>query len=152
MSELRDFYQKLGHDVNYLESSPNYLLELALAGATEIDNNILGRNNDFSHVQELAGILRKYKLNDKDDLWTTFTSPFSYFALSTAINKGTDKRLINFPELALEMRLLTLDLESIPSNPKRLEELREFLLDLSQEFLSEQLRRESPIQTLAVPT
>ena len=41
-------------------------------------------------------------------------------------------------ELALEMKLLRSELEDIPVNSKRLEELRSLLCDLSREFFNEQ--------------
>jgi len=137
MSELKDFYvEKIGHDYNRIENSLWYLSELTLHGATEVDNYILGRNHNFSHVQELAVILRKYQLKDTD---TALTGPhFPYLPLWRAIRKNSDKDIRRMSELALEMKLLRSELEDIPVNSKRLEELRSLLCDLSREFFNEQ--------------
>ena len=71
MTELKDFYvEKIGHDSARIENSLWYLSELALRGAIEIDDYLLGRTHDFGHVQELAEILGKYQLRDTDTVLT----------------------------------------------------------------------------------
>ena len=138
MSELKEFYvKKIGHDYNRIKNSPWYLSKLALQGAIEIDNFLLGRNHDFSHVQEFAGILEEYQLKDTD---TAFNEPnFPYLPLWMAVRKNSDKDIRKMPELALEMRLFRFELKDVPSNSDKLKELRSFLSDLSREFFNEQL-------------
>jgi len=137
MSKLKDFYvEKMGHDYNRIENSPWYLSQLALRGAIEVDNHLLGRSQNFSHVQELVGILEKYQLKDTD---TALTEPiFPYLPILRVIRKSSDKNLRWMSELALEMRLLRSELGDIPDNSKRLEELRSLLCDFSKEFFNEQ--------------
>src|SRR3989338_4107524 len=137
MSKLKDFYvEKIGHDYDRIENSLWYLSELSLHGAIEIDNYVLGRNHDFSHVQELAGILEKYQLKDTDN---ALTEPhFPYLPLWRAVRKNSDKDIRWMSELALEMRLLRSELGDVPANSKRLEELRSLLCDFSREFSNEQ--------------
>jgi len=147
MSELKDFYVKIGHEPERLENSMWYLSQLALRAATEIDNYLLGRNQDFSHLQELAGILGKYQLKDSHH---ALTEPnFHYLPLWRAIRTNSDKDTRKYSELALEMRLLRSELEDIPDESKRLEEMRTFLCNLSGEFFNEQQRYYPPHRLVA---
>ncbi len=124
------------NDCNRMESSLGYLSLLALDGAIEIDNYLLGRNSDFSHVHEFAEILEKYQLKDTD---TALSEPyFPYLSLWRSMRKNSDKMVQFHSELALEMRLLRSELENIPANPQKLKELRSLLCDLSREFSYEQ--------------
>lgn len=136
MSELKEFYvKKIGHDYNGIKNSLWYLSKLALRGAIEIDNFLLGRNHDFSHVQEFAEILEEYQLKDTD---TAINEPnFPYLPLWMAVRKNSDKDIRKMQELALEMRLLRFELEDVPANSKKLKEFRSFLNDLSIEFSNE---------------
>ncbi len=90
MSELRNFYvEKMGHNPERLENSLWYLSELASQGAIEIDNYLLERNYDFSHVREFAEILGKYQLKYTD---TALTEPhFPYLPLWRAVRKNSEK-------------------------------------------------------------
>ena len=148
MSELRDFYvEKIGHNYDRIENSLWYLSELALRGAIEVDNYLIGRNHDFSHVQEFAGILEKYQLQDTD---TVLTEPhFPYLPLWRAVRKNSDKEIRHYSELALEMRLLRYELKDVPANSKRLEELRSLLCNFSREFSNEQHQYNYPHRLVA---
>jgi len=148
MSELKDFYvEKIGHDYDRIENSLWYLSELALHGAIEIDNYLLGRNHDFSHVRELAGILEKYQLKDTD---TFLTEPyFPYSPLWKAVRKNSDKDIRSISEFALEMRLLRSELENVPANSKRLKELCSLFCDFSREFSNEQHQYNYPYRLVA---
>jgi hypothetical protein len=136
MSELRNFHvEEMGQKYDRIENSLWYLSELALRGATEIDNYLIERDNDFSHVQELAEILRKYELKNTD---TFFTAPrFPYTSFWKVIKKDSNKEIRTLPELALEMKLLRSELETVPKNSERLKEIISFLCDCSQEFSNE---------------
>ncbi|MFH1401237.1 MAG: hypothetical protein ABIH41_07010 [Nanoarchaeota archaeon] len=103
--------------------------ELALDAAIEIDRHILGRTTTFQHTQELSRTLGDYQLRDDD---TALTTPhFDYLALRRTFIKGSEKRIDQFSDLALEMRLLRAELDSAPHvrNP---EDLRSYLCDLSR--------------------
>ena len=147
MSELKKFYVKeVGHEYDRIESSSWYLAELALHGAIEIDNHILGRNHDFCHIQELAEILGKYQLKDTD---TALTEPnFPYLPFWRAFRKNSEKDIRWLSELALEMRLLRPELNDI-SNSKRLEELRNLLCSLSSELSNWQWQNNYPLRLAA---
>jgi len=148
MSELKGFYvEKICHDYDRVENSLWYLSELSLHGAIEIDNHLLGRNHDFSHVQELAGILEKYQLKDTDTALTELHFP--YLPLWKAVRKNSDKDIRWMSELALEMRLLRSELKDVPTNSKRLEELSSLLCDLSREFSNEQYQYNYPNRLVA---
>jgi len=136
MGELKDFcVKKINHDYDRIENSLWYLSKLFLWGAIEIDNYLLGRNYDFNHVRELAGILEKYQLKDTD---TALTEPnFPYLPLWRAVRRNSDKDIRWMSELALEMRLLRSELGDVPANSKKLEELHSLLCDFSREFSNE---------------
>jgi hypothetical protein len=136
MSELRDMYIQLGSNIEQLETSPDYLADLAIRGATETDNYLLGRNKDFGHVRELAEILKKHQLKDTDDALSI--SEFPYIPLWRAMSRDGPKKITDFAELALEMRLLRAELGSIPADSNRLEEMRAFLCVLAREFSSDE--------------
>jgi hypothetical protein len=147
MSELKDLYTKtIKHDYNEIKHSPWYLAALTIRGAIEIDNHILRRNNDFSHIQELAKILEEYQLQDTDKAPTE--THFPYLTFWKATQRKSDKKIKNHSELALEIRLLKSELEDIPTNPKRLEKLSSFLCDFSTELLSTE-QRHNPHYRLA---
>ena len=136
MSSLKERYvEKIGYDYERIKTEPWYLAQLALEGALEIDFYLLGKNNDFSHVQELADILREYQLKDSDN---ALTCPyFPYLPIWRAMKKDSDKNIGKYSGLALEMRLLNAELNDIPFKANRIKELSSFLCDLSREFSSE---------------
>jgi hypothetical protein len=144
MIKLKDFYtKKCGYDYNQIENSPLYLSELADMGVIEIDSYLFNnKNNDFSNVQELAGILKKSQLKDTDNDYAS--SVFPYHPFWKAIKKNSDKDIKHFSELALEMRLLRSELNDIPSNPEKLKELRSALNELSREFRFEEYLKKYP--------
>jgi len=124
MDELKNYDRR--------ENSLRYLSDLAREGAFEVGDYLLGRNQDFNHVQKLAGILGKYQLKDTDNF---VTGPdFPYIPLWRVIRKNSDKDIRNYSQVALEMRLLRFELEDIPTKSNNLEELGSFLYDLSREF------------------
>lgn len=141
MSELRDVYTKglFPVSIGDLEVSPIYLGELASRGAMEIDNFRLGRNNDFSHVFELAGILEKFQLGGSAKTFPY--SLFPYHALQRFLVKESDKSVTKVPELALEMRLFCSELGDVPTDAKKMSDLCHALCGLSQEFLREESSR-----------
>lgn len=130
MSELKDFYVgKMGHKYDMIENTSWYLSELALRGAIEVDNHTLGKNDDFSHVLEMAEILERYQLKDTGSI----PFDFPYDAILRVVRTSSDKEIRLNSELALEMRLLKSELSDILEKP---EAARELLCELSNEFLS----------------
>ena len=105
-----------------------YLRNLSSVAAVEIDDSILGRINGLSSVQGLTKILETYQLKDN-----FLTEPhFPYMPLWRAMMNNSDKKINLISELALEMRLLRYELESM--NVKNLKGLRSFLVDFSREL------------------
>jgi hypothetical protein len=166
MSDLQDLYVKsVGHQFERIENKSWYLSELAIRSAIEVDNYLLGRNRDFSHLQELSGILAKYQLRDSD---TSLTEPdFPYLPFWEALRSNSPKTIHWISELALEMRLFRSELEdslayvqgnnivarirgeeslfgegesAIPVQRKNLEDLRYLLCELSKEFANERYK------------
>ena len=130
ISRKRDFWtNQFGCKYEDIETTAFYLAELALEGAIEIDNNLLGRNDDFSHIQELAGILEKYKLDGTENAMT-MNALFPYLSVRRSLKDASGKKLETFPELALEMNLFRRELNAIPSKPERMKEMRSFLTKL----------------------
>src|SRR3989344_1774685 len=145
MNELRDRYSALGFDPSILEHDLWYLSRLSQDVAIEVEMHRLGKNDDFSNTRELLGILEKYQLKDTD---TFLTAPhFPYLALWDALRKNSEKELRYIYELALEMRLLRNELKDIP-NPKKLEQTRTVLVDLSKEFFRYYCNEKSPLRRL----
>lgn len=147
MSELRDFYETMGYDYEQIRNSPLYLTRLTLEAATELDNYLLNRNYDFSHVQEFAGILKEYQLKDSD---SALTGPnFPYLPLWRIFRENSEKEIRQMSELALEMRLFRYELEDVQFNFKRLKKLRSLLCSLSREFSIEEQRYNPHLAFLA---
>ncbi|MEK6904595.1 MAG: hypothetical protein AABW87_03305 [Nanoarchaeota archaeon] len=133
MSRLRDLYAGvMGYDPKSLERSSWYLAELSVGVALEIDRFARGRNNNFSHTEELADILGGYQSEGEDT-----PSGFPYWPLVRTI-RASNKNIRTVSELTLEVRSLKEELESVQHLPKkRLEYLRNFMVELSKQFSAE---------------
>lgn len=150
MSELKEFYvKKMGHDYTRIENASWYLAELSLRAAVDIDNHLTKKASDFSNVQELAEILKKYQLKDTDGPLAMFCFP--YLPFWRAVKKGSEKELRWVSELALEMRLLRYEIDDIPINYEMLEELRSLLCNLSKEFSVDQCYQDHPYRMTMLP-
>ena len=140
MSELQRFYtDKVGYKYENLKNAPWYLAELAMHGSIEIDNHLLGKNNNFEHVKELANILQEYQLRERNPSLTP--SNFEYLTLWNAVKNNSEKKITYVSELALEMKLLIAELNDIGSRSNRLEEMRSFLCDFSKDFRYSQTQK-----------
>ncbi len=114
----------------------------------DIDNYIAGRSTTLTSVRELVELLKTYQLSDTNKMNAYLFEKF-YNPLWKAMIKNSDKNEIkNIPELALEMQLLTSELDNVDknSNTERLKTIiSPFLSDYTREliaFSSEQnLRR-----------
>jgi len=133
MKQLREMYEGFRGDYSQLENSPDYLAQLSIRAAIELDDRRLGRNNDFSHIKELSQILEKFQLQDTHD---ASNEPFfPYIPLWRAIEKNPANGVNTYPQLGVRMKLLQLELEQVPDyTPEKLEEITQFLCDLTQEF------------------
>ncbi len=145
MNGLKDSYIAHGLDPSILEHDTWYLSRLSQDAAIEVEMYRLGKNDDFSNTRELLRILEKYQLKDTD---TFRTSPhFPYLALWDALRKKSEKELRHISDLALEMRLLRNELEDI-NNPKKIEQNRAILVDLSREFFRHYHIEKAPLRRL----
>ncbi len=134
MSRLKDYYIKIGADIERLENDPWYLAELTLEGATEINNYLIGKKTNFEHIKEFTEILEKYQLRNND----IHSPEFPYMALYWATKKDdSSKKIKKVTEIALEMGLLRLELKNLPTENKKLEDLIKNLCNLSTAFISE---------------
>ena len=104
---------------------------LASEAAVDIDNYINGRSEELKSVRELTNVLKQYQLKDIRD--------FELMPLWKAMVKNSDKEIRYYPELALELKLVTSELENISDNPnpKTLSEtVIPFLCDYSRELIN----------------
>ncbi len=115
-----------------LESSES-LSNLSVRGAGEIDNYLLGRNNNFACVKYFEKILKIYPLKGTDTLPASSDANF-YLSVWRAIKHS--KQIPSILELSLSMNLLEKELKAVPDS-NHLEELRSFLCNLSVEFSRE---------------
>ncbi len=115
-----------------ITQKPNYS-KFSIAVGVEIDNYLLGKTNSFESVQEFRDVLVKYQLKDSDD---ALSMPnFPYVGLHRAMHCD-EKPIRKIDELALEMRLLRMELRNVEElNQERLETLRDFFIGASKEFM-----------------
>lgn len=133
MTILQEEYVRRGHKLDKLERMPIYLSQLSLMCAAEIRAHLLGRASDFGHTKELADILKRHHVVDPERPPVLFPYP----ALWKAIEDNSEKRIADIPQFALEMKLLTQELDDVPKNPGRLPDLAYFLDRLDTEFFKE---------------
>jgi len=138
VSKIKQFYINLGHPADSLEEMPDYLADLALRGAAELNRYSLdGLGKGFDHLEDFKGLLVKYQLKDSDSVLTN--SNFPYTSLWRAMKKG-GKDISTCSEVALEMRLLRAELEHVIENSERLSEMTDFLVSFSRELRAEESR------------
>jgi hypothetical protein len=114
-----------------------YILDPLLTTEAAIDLILYsnGQIRDLSIVQKLASFMKKYQLKDNEQINPSLHCCF-YGPLINAINKNSNKEIRLISELALEMRLLTCELENVSIQPnKTLEDLSSFLCDFTQELI-----------------
>lgn len=118
-----------------IEFPDEYLLSEA---AIDLDNYQNGRSTDLDSVKKVVGFLKKYQLKDTDKIVDNIgmhSFIHFYLPLRNAVMKDTNKTIIsNTSELALEMRLLTSELEDINPDSITLSSLVSFLVDFSKEI------------------
>jgi len=126
-------------------ASESYLLaQLSLDAAIEVDDYILNRNlphlkmnHDSKNIKGFVGILNSYKLGEKGAL---SSQPNFYLPLARAMGFGSDKKLRDTADVALEMKLLSMDLISVTElSLDKLTSLKQFLLEASREFEADYL-------------
>ncbi|MAG52799.1 MAG: hypothetical protein CMH62_02450 [Nanoarchaeota archaeon] len=116
---------------------PAYIALISSQGAIEVDCYLNGRDIGFDGVREMREILSEYPIGPHE---------FNYMIpLLRVFKNNSDKEFSDFipdllEELELERRLIITDLEDVPSNTERLEDLRSVLVDISNVFLEEHSR------------
>jgi len=114
-----------------------YFLDPLLTAEAAVDLILYSndQSRDLSIVQKLANFMKKYQLKDNEQINPSLYCCF-YGPLINAIKKNSDKEIRSIPELALEMKLLTFELENVSIQPnKTLEDLSSFLCDFTQELI-----------------
>src|SRR3989344_6149469 len=110
-----------------------YLTDLMSNAAIEVDKYIFGKDYDMSNIRRLAEVLDKYKVKGNE------RSPpfngFPYFQLIDAIEKGSKKRIGDCSDLALEMKLILLELKDFPESSKDPKQLLSFIVDFGMELV-----------------
>lgn len=106
--------------------------------AIEIDNYILGKRTDFYSTNLLTELLRRNMIPGKDIDGVMLDLSPNISNLIYAISKDSDKKLVEYDDFTLEMRLLYSELTHLESLPKeRLENLRKFCVELSGQYLAD---------------
>lgn len=117
-----------------VESTHDYLLNMSVNAAIEIDLHLRGKDDDFSCLDQLLATFGRYQLEGNDDEIARF-SEFAYWALSKTVYRDSQKELHEVTELALEMRLLRSEMERYATmNRDELAELRDLCVGLSRDF------------------
>ena len=112
------------------------LQSLTICSAIELDNYILGRLSHFKYVRELSEIIEENKQVNTESLLGIF--PFNSFNRVFLDNRNSSEyNSSDYSQLELRLNLLSSSLKSVPSNRKEIIELREFLVDLTNELVSE---------------
>ena len=110
----------------------NYeLAGLTSEAAIQVDNYLLGRSDDLSKVYELSDTVKENIPREGEFI--------SLYSLNLWKAMGGESSEVRWqPGLALQMRLLGMDLDDVERLPRdRLEEMRGFLVDCSRQFRSE---------------
>ena len=115
----------------YFDNKPGALAILCCDAAIELDNHIRGRGMGLGSVDEFCHVLKKYVPADSESSFA-----FPYHAIWYSVGAGSDKKIRYMDELAFEMHLLAMELEEVRGQPKqKLEELRDFFVSASNEFM-----------------
>jgi len=111
------------------------LASIAVWGAIELDMSVRGMSYDPVHLDRLNQTLSDLQLKDTDNFMTTSNYGF-YSALREVSIKNSPKELKTYQELALEMKLLRMELSCATESVGRSEWARSMLVNLSREFSS----------------
>lgn len=133
MSSLSDHYLER-YSLEEVEDKIWYLSALALDASFEVDS-ISREEIEFEHLNGFVEVLKKYQLSDDTNGNDIMRSRFQYFALTDAMKKNSDKELRHFSEIALEMKLLTMELESVSSGAGNPKKVLGYLNDITASFI-----------------
>ncbi|MFA4887910.1 MAG: hypothetical protein WC595_06890 [Candidatus Nanoarchaeia archaeon] len=114
----------------HVETSPEYLREIASGAALEVDNYSLGREDNLAHVEEVGRILERHQLTGET---IPLGAGFPYLPLVKALTADSKKEMKKVAEVGLEMRLFRAELAQVRSS-EHLPELRAALVALSKEM------------------
>ena len=126
----------------------NDLPFITSVSAIEIDRCIGERDNNLKYTKRFLKILEENQLTDDPNY---HYSSFPHLALWREFRKSEkNKDMRYFPQLALEMKLFTMELKDIESLSKeRSRELLHTILELYKEFSLERARYSSGIRYFA---
>ena len=86
--------------------------------AVEMDRYVQGLAYDSKPLERFKKILSNSQLKDTDNFMTVNNEEF-YLAIYKVAKKDSDKELRRGPDLALEMRLLRMELDGATDNKER---------------------------------
>jgi hypothetical protein len=108
---------------------------LCTEAAIDIDNQILGRNKDYTAILELSTkleVIAKEKAVPNGDLMTIFRVFYKYSDVKASIDKNSD-----VSNLVYRISLVSQELRNIKELPEeRLEALRGFCVNLSRKIMA----------------
>ena len=109
------------------------ITKVSIHAALEIDNYLIGRNNNFDSVKSLTKLFEENSIKSPYTVRDGSGSLGFYLMLKEVFEKDSDKEINHVSELALEMKLLQSEFNFIPNLSKeKLEYLRSVCLDLSK--------------------
>ena len=120
----------MSYDVDFRE-----LADLTSECAIEVDRYVQGLDYNSKPLDRFRQVLSDLQLKDTDNFMTVNDTGF-YLALYEAAKKDSNKELKRFSDLALEMRLLRIELDCATETREKGELARSILVNLSKEFSS----------------
>ncbi len=117
----------------------NYLSLLVNGIISEIKTHYNPKQEEWTEesesIKEFSQVLRKYRLDKKDDVLTVYGSEFPYEAIKKSVEKYFDKEIRIVSELSEEIETLYFELINIKRfSKKKLEGLVTFFKILSGEL------------------
>ena len=94
------------------------LADLTSLCAIEMDRYVQGLDYDSKSLDKFKQTLSDLQLKDTDNFMTVNNEEF-YLAIYKVAKKDSDKELRRGPDLALEMRLLRMELDGATDNKER---------------------------------
>jgi hypothetical protein len=123
--------------IQNLETGYTIMSRLASDAAIELDLYRLGENDQFEALERITTIVGNGLMKPEDIGEVGFSG---YLPIRDAIDRSSEKDpIVHFDQLGLEVRLLYGELTSFRDDPqgktlKRVEELRDFCIDLSSVY------------------
>lgn len=109
------------------------LASLTSECAIEMDRYVQGRDYNPVPLQRFNQTLSDLQLRDTDDFMTSNNVDF-HMAIYEVVRRGSNKPLQRWSDLALEMKLLRMELETATESKEKGAWARSMLVNLSGEF------------------